>query len=373
MSGLLEAMATAGGAIALIDRLAENPKRRNVRKNNPFPGVPTNESDAQAVWEQLRAELQLIAPYVAGYVSTLGGAHRASILFTVSFDPRDTWANGILENSRHGKFHWENDGTLSKISGYGTEKMRKSKAKSVADVVRKVASVAPAKTNPIVIRDSAGRAIKRSENLRGILDYTRQRSVWVERIDLFGPNKQGGGTAGFTWNTGATALADFQDFSVMEDWVKARAKGKRALWGANVIRYAEQVASNPRGRSKRSVTRVSQATGKRPTRRLIARRVKTLRAPAGLYANPVAPPVYFGLHFDAGHDVNGNPRRVIVFLRHNGDHVSTVKAVREDYGGVHGALVQAGLDARTTPIIGRFNVTASEYRNLLKIQPGIAY
>ncbi len=38
------------------------------------------------------------------------------------------------------------------------------------------------------------------------------------------------------------------------------------------------------------VTRASQATGKRPSKRLMARRVKTAKAPAGFFANPA--PVY---------------------------------------------------------------------------------
>lgn len=37
----------------------------------------------------------------------------------------------------------------------------------------------------------------------------------------------------------------------------------------------------------RSTTRTSQATGKKPTKRLVARRVATKKAPAGYFANPV--------------------------------------------------------------------------------------
>lgn len=47
--------------------------------------------------------------------------------------------------------------------------------------------------------------------------------------------------------------------------------------------FAEE---NPRGRSKRGITRVSQATGARPSKRLIERRKKTLKAPKGYFANP---------------------------------------------------------------------------------------
>lgn len=50
---------------------------------------------------------------------------------------------------------------------------------------------------------------------------------------------------------------------------------------------ARTVANNPRGRSKRSIHRPSQITGKTPTKRLVARRAKSLKAPKGFYANPV--------------------------------------------------------------------------------------
>lgn len=48
-----------------------------------------------------------------------------------------------------------------------------------------------------------------------------------------------------------------------------------------------KVKGNPRGRSKGAITRKSQATKKPPTKRLIARRKKTLSAPKGFFANPV--------------------------------------------------------------------------------------
>lgn len=47
-----------------------------------------------------------------------------------------------------------------------------------------------------------------------------------------------------------------------------------------------QMKKNPRGRSKRGVTRVSQFSKRKPTKRLIERRKKTLRAPRGFFANP---------------------------------------------------------------------------------------
>lgn len=49
----------------------------------------------------------------------------------------------------------------------------------------------------------------------------------------------------------------------------------------------DEIADNPRGRSKRGVTRPSQITGKAPTKRLLKRRKATAKAPAGFFANPV--------------------------------------------------------------------------------------
>lgn len=50
--------------------------------------------------------------------------------------------------------------------------------------------------------------------------------------------------------------------------------------------WPDELQKNPRGRSKRGITRVSQATGARPSKRLIERRKKTLKAPKGYFANP---------------------------------------------------------------------------------------
>lgn len=56
---------------------------------------------------------------------------------------------------------------------------------------------------------------------------------------------------------------------------------------ARTVTMSDKVNDNPRGRSKRGVTRPSQKTGKAPSRRLIKRRKATRNAPAGFFANPV--------------------------------------------------------------------------------------
>lgn len=59
------------------------------------------------------------------------------------------------------------------------------------------------------------------------------------------------------------------------------------LLGSRFKNPKRRAKRKPRGRSAGGVNRPSQATGKKPTKRLVKRRRKTLRAPAGVFANPV--------------------------------------------------------------------------------------
>lgn len=74
-------------------------------------------------------------PVVQVRLDTLGGAHRASLMISLSMDPRSTWTNGIYQNSRYAQFHI-NDGKIWKLSGYGTPKLRKSVVVSVEAVAK---------------------------------------------------------------------------------------------------------------------------------------------------------------------------------------------------------------------------------------------
>ncbi len=65
---------------------------------------------------------------------------------------------------------------------------------------------------------------------------------------------------------------------------------QRARSGA----FKRKRSSNPSKR--KSTARPSQATGKAPTKRLVARRRKTARAPKGFFANPVTAPARFAVH-----------------------------------------------------------------------------
>ena len=77
------------------------------------------------------------APYVSAYKSTLGGNDRVSIMLTISLDPKEAWANNILQNSRYMNMHLHNDATLQQISG-SKLKFRKTRVVSADDVVAKL-------------------------------------------------------------------------------------------------------------------------------------------------------------------------------------------------------------------------------------------
>ena len=70
----------------------------------------------------------LSVPFKNAHVSNIGGAHRASLMFTLGFDPKNEWSNGILENSYYAKCHVDWDGkrwVLEAFSGPAARKIRK--------------------------------------------------------------------------------------------------------------------------------------------------------------------------------------------------------------------------------------------------------
>ena len=78
------------------------------------------------------------------YHSALGGADRVSIVGKFSLDPKKTWANNILENSRFITFHLDNDGTLEvNVNGYPFAmrrkvQMRKSRNNDIKQVLKRM-------------------------------------------------------------------------------------------------------------------------------------------------------------------------------------------------------------------------------------------
>ena len=78
--------------------------------------------------KQIKKGLKNAVPYLDDIgPSTLGGEHRISIIGKISLDKKNTWANGILQNSRWGLIHFFPDGTLDTIrmSGWRSYEERK--------------------------------------------------------------------------------------------------------------------------------------------------------------------------------------------------------------------------------------------------------
>ena len=80
------------------------------------------------------------APVVKASYSTLGVERDASILLAVSLDPKESWSNGIYENSRYMRFHIQQDGVIEQIrvSHKIPSKFRKVRAKTMDDIIAKI-------------------------------------------------------------------------------------------------------------------------------------------------------------------------------------------------------------------------------------------
>ena len=88
---------------------------------------------AQAVYEGLKKKV----PFVSVTKSTLGGPGRGALMLTFSLDPREQWANRILQNSRYSNLDIGQDGVVVNFSG-NNPKMRKFQATTIDEVVRKI-------------------------------------------------------------------------------------------------------------------------------------------------------------------------------------------------------------------------------------------
>lgn len=94
-------------------------------------------SQAQNLLELVRTKLD--APWVGAYVSTLGGKDRPTVMLRISLDPKTTWINGILENSRYAMFSFDYPNQkIQLFSGHGTAKFRKCSFKSNEDALKKI-------------------------------------------------------------------------------------------------------------------------------------------------------------------------------------------------------------------------------------------
>lgn len=86
-----------------------------------------------------KARTSIDAPYVGAQYSRLGGAGRESVLIVASLDPRESWKNGILENSRYTRFHLGSDGVLEQFTrSRGLTTFRKTRVKDIGEAVAKI-------------------------------------------------------------------------------------------------------------------------------------------------------------------------------------------------------------------------------------------
>lgn len=92
------------------------------------------QQDADTIKQLLRAE------EVSVQFSTLGGAHNASIMILVCLEPRTTWSNGILQNSKYARFalHSRENRVELFSGGLRTLKFRKAQIKTVEDAAAKI-------------------------------------------------------------------------------------------------------------------------------------------------------------------------------------------------------------------------------------------
>lgn len=92
----------------------------------------------QQVADEIQNRLSEIVPFVRTSISSLGNS--PSLAIRISLDEKDTWQNGIFENSRYSIFmiHQE-EGKIEQLSlHYQLKKFRKCRAKSVDNVVQKI-------------------------------------------------------------------------------------------------------------------------------------------------------------------------------------------------------------------------------------------
>ncbi len=91
--------------------------------------------------DQLVTKLEkgIKVPFLRVQKSTLGGKDKPSVLVTISLDPKESWANGIFENSRYMRFHVTLPNVIEQFNRSKIKtKFRKAKAKNLDEVVKKI-------------------------------------------------------------------------------------------------------------------------------------------------------------------------------------------------------------------------------------------
>jgi hypothetical protein len=103
--------------------------------------MTTTKTKTKLTAEQAEALIATITTNLALPVIRAGKGslfeNTGSIVLRVSLDPRETWVNGIFENSRFAIFTISAD-TIEHLAGYGVARFRKAKHKGSADAVAKL-------------------------------------------------------------------------------------------------------------------------------------------------------------------------------------------------------------------------------------------
>ena len=80
-----------------------------------------------------------LVPYLKVNLSTLGGINHASIMITFSLDSRDTWINGIMQNSRYAHVMIDSDLKIENFSG-SVKPLRRATCKDLQTAINKIVS-----------------------------------------------------------------------------------------------------------------------------------------------------------------------------------------------------------------------------------------
>ena len=91
-------------------------------------------SDAEQIQENLKSHF----PAVSANLSTLGG--HTSIIIKLSLDQKETWMNGIFQNSRFSMFSLNENKLEQFAKHHQVTKFRKSTIKSNQDGINKIVS-----------------------------------------------------------------------------------------------------------------------------------------------------------------------------------------------------------------------------------------
>ena len=148
---LMNRLMNSGQYEEIASRHVETHKKKfeniSVTEKKGVSGSVFTIDTAKKTTELMTKVLKKVSPDIQRgqiYHSSLGGADRVSIVGKFSLDPKKTWSNNILENSRFVTFYLENDGTLEvNVNGYpfsmrGKVKMRKSANNDIKQVLSRM-------------------------------------------------------------------------------------------------------------------------------------------------------------------------------------------------------------------------------------------